>query len=85
MTCACLFLFVLFWFELEICCIFLVANILYGSCSFGSSSLMARSVSIIRFVQYVFRGFSMLCCGPWLSRFISSFVNFIPVRLTVLG
>ena len=49
MMCACLLRFALFWLlELEICCIFLAMSVRYGSCSFGSSSFIAHSVSIIR-------------------------------------
>jgi hypothetical protein len=63
----------------------LAASIRYGSCSFGFSSLMARSVSIIRLVQSVFKGFSMPCCSPRSSRCVSSFVNSIFVKFTVQG
>ena len=51
---ACLFCVALFWLlELKICFSFLVSSMRYGSCSLTSSSLMARSVSIIRLVQHV--------------------------------
>jgi len=46
---------------------------------------MALSVSTMRLVQYVFKCLSILCCEPWFSRPISSLVNLIFVRFTVLG
>jgi hypothetical protein len=49
---ACLFCVTLSWlFEMRICLSFLAAIMWNGFCNFMSSSLMARSVSIIRLVQ----------------------------------
>ena len=46
---------------------------------------MALSVSTMRLVLFVFNGRSILCCMPWFSRAISSLVNLIFLKFTVLG
>jgi hypothetical protein len=68
-----------------ICFSFLAARILNGACILRSSFLIACSVSIISVSRYFSIGFSMLYCSLLLSSTISSFVNLISVRFTVLG
>ena len=41
---------------------------------------MAFSVSIMRLVKYVVRGFSILYCRPYFNSSVSSSVNLIFVR-----
>jgi hypothetical protein len=71
--------------ELKICFSFLAATIRNGFWIFMSKSLMACPVSIIRLIQYVFNGFSMLLCNQWSKKAISSWENLIFVKFTVLG
>ena len=56
-----------------------------GFCNLLSRSLMARSVSMTRFSQVAFVGFSMLYWSPRSSSFRSSSVNWMLVRLMVCG
>jgi len=66
-------------FELGICFNCLVAKMWYAVCQLVSKSFIAFSVYIIRLVEYVVSGFSMLYWKPRFKSFISSFVNIISV------
>lgn len=66
-------------FQLGICFNCLVAKMRYAFCHLVSTSFIAFSVYIIRLVEYVVSGFSMLYWKPRFKSFISSFVNLISV------
>jgi hypothetical protein len=67
------------------CFNFLAAIMQNELCSLSSRSLMARSVSRIRFSHVDLAEFCMLYCSPRSSNFCSSVVNFMSVRLMVHG
>jgi len=66
-------------FQLGICLNCLMAKKLYAFCHLASTSFIPFSVYIIRLVEYVVSGFSMLYWKPRFKSFISSFVNLISV------
>jgi hypothetical protein len=76
-VCSCLLCVVFGWLLLYTCFSFLAVIMRKESCSLSSRSLIARSVSRIRFSHVELAGFWKLYCGPRSSSCCSSLVNFV--------
>ena len=72
-------------FVVNICFILVEAMCLSVLCIFGSSCLMAFSVSIIRLLMYLFGSFSSAQLGPPARAWLCSLVNAMFVKFINLG